>query len=94
MPRLRNTQSAEKTTKPTTKKPTITSGIRIGTPAVSSRGMGPGEMSRIAKLIGQALVNLEEDEATKDRIRGEVKALARGFPLYPDLVDERAGVEA
>ncbi|HMB70522.1 MAG TPA: serine hydroxymethyltransferase [bacterium] len=73
------------------KKPAITSGVRIGTPAVTTRGMGPDEMKRIARLIGQALANLDEDGDVKARILGEVRELAGEFPLYPDLVDERVG---
>jgi glycine hydroxymethyltransferase len=76
------------------KKPAITSGIRIGTPAVTTRGMGTEAMGRIASLIGATLANLEEDEAVKAELKGEVEALAREYPLYPDLVDEAIGVEA
>jgi glycine hydroxymethyltransferase len=76
------------------KKPAITSGIRIGTPAVTTRGMGTEAMGRIASLIGATLANLEEDEAVKAELKGEVETLAREYPLYPDLVDEAIGVEA
>ncbi len=74
------------------KKPAITSGVRIGTPAVTTRGMGPDAMRRIASLIGRTLSNLDEDESVKTQIRGEVKDLASQYPLYPDLVVEGAGV--
>lgn len=73
------------------KSPMITSGVRIGTPAVTTRGMGAEEMRTIAKLIGRALTNLEEDDAVKAQIRGEVAELARAFPLYPEMVDETVG---
>jgi glycine hydroxymethyltransferase len=70
-----------------TKKPTITSGIRVGTPAITSRGMGPKAMRRIASLIGRTLENLAEDEGVKASLKGEVEALAAEYPLYPDLED-------
>jgi glycine hydroxymethyltransferase len=73
------------------KPPMITSGVRVGTPAVTTRGMGPDEMRTIAALMGKAIANESEHDAVKDAIRGEVRELAKAFPLYPDLVDE--GVE-
>ncbi len=69
------------------KKPMITSGIRVGTPAVTTRGMGVDAMTRIASLMGQTLANLDEDEGRKKALRGEVEELAAGYPLYPDLQD-------
>lgn len=63
-----------------TRKPYIASGIRLGTPAVTTRGMGPGEMRHIAKLIDRVLRS--EDEAVWEKVRQEVEALTRAFPLY------------
>lgn len=63
-----------------TRKPYIGSGIRIGTPAVTSRGMGETEMTTIAALIDRALRS--EDEAVWAQVKGEVVELARAFPLY------------
>ena len=71
------------------KKPTITSGIRIGTPAVTTRGMGPDAMRKIAALMGRTIANESEDDAVKDAVRADVRELAKEFPLYPELVDER-----
>ncbi len=62
-----------------TEKPTITSGIRIGTPAVTTRGMKEQEMVKIAELIDLALKDLE---GNKEYILAEVKKLCDSFPIY------------
>ena len=62
--------------------PFVTSGIRLGTPALTTRGMGPSEMDRIAELID--LVLTQRDDGTVARVRGMVEDLASGFPLYPN----------
>jgi len=63
-----------------TRPPLEASGVRIGTPAVSTRGMGAGEMKTIGKLIARTLEN-PEDETTARQVRGEVMELCRAFPL-------------
>ena len=63
-----------------TRKPYIGSGVRIGTPAVTTRGMGTGEMKLIAGLIDRVLRS--EDEAVWAKVKQEVTDLARAFPLY------------
>jgi glycine hydroxymethyltransferase len=63
-----------------TRKPYIGSGIRIGTPAVTTRGMGTGEMKTIAALIDRVLRS--EDEAVWAKVKGEVEELTKAFPLY------------
>jgi glycine hydroxymethyltransferase len=65
-----------------TQSPFVTSGIRIGTPAVTTRGMREPEMERIAELIDQVLMSAE-DAAVAERVRDEVRALSAAFPLYP-----------
>ncbi|MEO5798154.1 MAG: serine hydroxymethyltransferase [Gemmatimonadales bacterium] len=61
--------------------PFVTSGVRIGTPAMTTRGMGTAEMVRVAELIDQALTG--RDEATLARVKRDVESLAGKFPLYP-----------
>jgi glycine hydroxymethyltransferase len=60
------------------------SGIRLGTPAITTRGMKEEEMKLIAEWIDQAIQNHEDDEKLES-IRTEVRQLALKFPLYPDL---------
>jgi glycine hydroxymethyltransferase len=65
-----------------TQSPFVTSGIRIGTPAVTTRGMREPEMARIAELIDQVLMSAE-DASVAERVREEVRSLSASFPLYP-----------
>ncbi len=64
------------------RKPTVTSGLRIGTPAVTTRGMREPEMEQIAGFVARALER-HGDVGELDAIRAEVLALCRRFPLYP-----------
>jgi glycine hydroxymethyltransferase len=66
-----------------TKSPMVTSGIRVGTPAVTSRGMREGEMTEIARLIDRVLSNLGS-ASVEATVRGEVQELTNRFPLYQD----------
>jgi glycine hydroxymethyltransferase len=61
------------------RKPFSPSGLRLGTPAVTSRGMGEGEMRQIARWIDQAIAHAD-DEAVLARINGEVTEMCRSFP--------------
>jgi len=64
-----------------TQSPFVTSGIRIGTPAVTTRGMGEGEMVRIAELIDRVLA-APTDEGVLAAVKADVHTLTRAFPLY------------
>lgn len=64
-----------------TNPPLKPSGIRVGTPALTTRGMKEAEMQQIAKWIAKAL-DVRNDDAALERIRGEVAELANQFPLY------------
>jgi len=68
-------------------KPTVTSGVRIGTPAVTTRGMSEAEMATIGDLLCRALEN-SADVTALDAIREEAAELCRRFPLYEGRWDE------
>jgi glycine hydroxymethyltransferase len=63
----------------------VTSGLRLGTAAQTTAGMGPGDMGAIATLIGRTL-RARSDEAEISAVRAEVADLCAGFPPYPDLL--------
>jgi glycine hydroxymethyltransferase len=65
-----------------TQSPFVTSGVRIGTPAVTTRGMRESEMQRISEFIDRVL-QAPENESVLNTVRGEVRDLANAFPLYP-----------
>ena len=67
-----------------TRKPSITSGIRLGTPAVTTRGMREAEMEEIARIIGDVVRN-PGDSNVKEAASSSVSELAARFPLYPKL---------
>ena len=62
--------------------PMVTSGVRIGTPALATRGFGSAEFTEVADVIATAL----KGGADIDALRGRVKKLTDAFPLYPGLV--------
>jgi glycine hydroxymethyltransferase len=63
--------------------PMVASGIRVGTPAITSRGMREAEMDRVGEFIARVLAS-PDDEAALGRVKVEVEALCRKFPLYPE----------
>ena len=65
-------------------KPEEWSGIRMGTAALSTRGMGEEEMRKIASMVADILRH-PDDEAKKGSVRAECQALCDRFPLYPDM---------
>ncbi len=67
-----------------TRSPFVTSGIRVGTPAVTTRGMGIDEMDQIVNLIDQVISNIE-DESIINSVNESVKELCQLFPLYNEL---------
>jgi glycine hydroxymethyltransferase len=74
--------TVNKNTVPNEKRsPFVTSGVRIGTPALTTRGMGTSEMKQIAKWISQVL-NSPEDTTLKAKIHEDVKQLCLQFPIY------------
>ncbi|MBX3650847.1 MAG: serine hydroxymethyltransferase [Burkholderiales bacterium] len=64
-----------------TRPPMVTSGVRIGSPAMTTRGFGAPEAEKLAGLIADVL-DAPQDEAVINRVRGEVKALCDRFPVY------------
>jgi glycine hydroxymethyltransferase len=63
-------------------KPMVTSGVRLGTPALCSRGMGPSELTVVGDLIAETLA-APDDEANLTRVHAKVREVAGRFPLYP-----------
>ena len=64
-----------------TRPPAVTSGMRLGTPCITTRGMGEAEMARVAELIDSVIGNHSNDAKLKE-CAGQVKDLCSGFPLY------------
>ena len=67
-----------------TRSPFVTSGLRIGTPALTTRGLGPEEMEQIGAWIVRVL-DKHTDEEVIQAVRGEVTNLCKDFPLYEEL---------
>ncbi len=67
-----------------TESPVVTSGIRIGTPAVTSRGMKEEQMKKIAQLMDRAIVNKADEDILAD-VKSQVEGLTKEFPIYAEL---------
>ena len=66
------------------RSPFVTSGIRVGTPALTTRGMGPDEMREIADIMA-AVLEAQQDADALAKLRERTRDLCRRFPLYPEL---------
>ena len=66
------------------RSPFITSGIRIGTPAITTRNMGIEEMKNIAKLIDRVIIDPENDENIQ-KVKSEVEELCESYPIYKEF---------
>ena len=66
------------------KSPFVTSGIRVGVPAITTRGMKEGDMAQIVNWIDRVLMAPDNDDVIA-AVRGEVNECMKGFPLYPEL---------
>jgi len=68
------------------RSPFVTSGIRVGTPALTTRGMKQKEMNRIAEFINEAVIKYNDEYALKE-IRNSIREFASNFPLYSNLIN-------
>ena len=66
------------------KSPFVTSGIRVGVPAITTRGMKEADMQTVVDFIDRVLMNID-DEKTISAVKNEVSAFMKNFPLYPEL---------
>ena len=73
-----------------TNKPFVASGIRLGTPALTTRGMKEGDMRLIGKMIAD-VIHEPESEEVRVRVRREVAELTARFPMYPNRLKEKGG---
>jgi glycine hydroxymethyltransferase len=73
-----------------TQKPFVASGVRLGTPALTTRGMKEDEMRRIGELIA-AVIKDPESESLKEKVRREVAQITAGFPMYPNRLKRTEG---
>ncbi|MEJ7672282.1 MAG: hypothetical protein WKF59_06135 [Chitinophagaceae bacterium] len=66
------------------KSPFVTSGIRVGVPAITTRGMKEGHMQHVVDLVDRVLMNIDNENVITE-VRNEVKDFMNQFPLYPEL---------
>ena len=72
-----------------TNKPFVASGVRLGTPALTTRWMKQDDMKAIGNMIA-AIIHDPESEEVKKRVQGEVAELTARFPMYPGRLKEKA----
>jgi glycine hydroxymethyltransferase len=70
-----------------TESPLLTSGLRLGTPALTTRGFKEKEMKQVAQWIN-AIIEQPEDSSARQKVLGEIKELTPKFPLYPELLKD------
>jgi glycine hydroxymethyltransferase len=75
-----------------TNKPFVTSGVRLGTPALTTRGMGEEEMRTVARLISE-IIHAPQSEEVRVKVQREVAELAARFPLYPQRLKQLSDAE-
>jgi len=68
-----------------TESPLLTSGLRLGSPALTTRGFKEAEFKQIAKWIND-VISAPEDGGVRARVKGEIAELTKKFPLYPELL--------
>jgi glycine hydroxymethyltransferase len=66
------------------KSPFVTSGIRIGVPAITTRGLRQGDMQQVVNWLDRVLLS-PDDEAVIATVKGEVNEFMKAFPLYPEM---------
>jgi glycine hydroxymethyltransferase len=73
-----------------TNKPFVASGVRLGTPAITSRGMKEAEMRQIGEMIA-AIIREPESQEVKEKVRGQVAEITAKFPMYPLRLKMKTG---
>jgi glycine hydroxymethyltransferase len=68
-----------------TESPLLTSGIRLGAPALTTRGFKEGEFKQVAKWIND-VISAPESESVRQNVKGEIAELTKKFPLYPEIL--------
>jgi len=68
-----------------TESPLLTSGIRLGAPALTTRGFKEGEFKQVAKWIND-VISAPESESVRQKVKGEIAELTKKFPLYPEIL--------
>lgn len=82
--------TVNKNTVPNEKRsPFVTSGLRIGTPAITTRGFGVSESEQVADWIADILLSMHDDSVL-ERVKNEISELVQGFPVYPEGAKETA----